>query len=123
MHGEPEKNLGPSVVKRLCKGLHGQGYDVYYDNYLSSVELLDHLQGKGVNACGTIVQNRRFLPKKFKPDDTMERGDHQWRSHPMGLVCVKRMDSKGVMFVSNHHDPTDIDKTKGKLKDGTRIQT
>lgn len=121
INGCVEKNLGASVVKRLCKALEGKGYEVYIDNFFPSLELFDYLQRKQVYVCGTLQITRKFMPKKFKPDKEMERGDYQYRSTTTGITCLKWMDNKAVHFISNHHDPTKIVTAQRKQKDGTRI--
>ena len=79
--------LGKSaaVVMNLVKGLEHKNYDVYMDNYNTSVQLFLALADKGNwcmwhNTSGTIEANRKFFSKaavvdevKRQPRGTFER--------------------------------------------------
>ena len=49
----------------------------------------------------------------------MQRGKSDWRVSKDGLVYMKWKDKKGVLFISNHHNPTKIESVGRKQKDGT----
>ena len=68
--------LGKSaaVVMNLVKGLEHKNYDVYMDNYCTSVpgtsvQLFLALADKGNCACGTIRAIRKFFPKAVLVDE------------------------------------------------------
>ena len=42
--GEVERDLGGKAVKKLVEPLAGGHYHIYFDNYFSSVKLLEDLQ-------------------------------------------------------------------------------
>lgn len=119
--GYTENNLGARVVRNLCEPLFGKSYNVYLDNFFTSLPLFHFLQEKDVYACGTALKGRKYLPKKFKPDRKMKRGDFQFKSSESGISCVKWMDNKGILFLSNHHNPNDIVTVQRKQRDGTRV--
>ena len=58
-----EGGLGRRVVLDLSQGKH---HHLYFDNFFSSVSLLDTLLQKGVYACGTARQNYRDFPDALK---------------------------------------------------------
>ena len=57
-----ESGLGKRMVLDLAGRLEGKKYHLYFDNFFSSVSLLDELLGKGLYACGTARQNYRHFP-------------------------------------------------------------
>lgn len=111
--------LGEKVVSTLVNDLHDKHHQVYFDNYFSSIPLMEYLKSKGVHACGTIRSNRRALPVGIKPDKSLERGEFDHRVSKEGILYVKWNDNKPVHVVSNFHgtDTTEILRTQ---KDGTR---
>ena len=52
--------LGETVVSTMVDDLHDKHHQVYFDNYFSSVPVMEYLKTKGVDACGTIRSNRKF---------------------------------------------------------------
>lgn len=64
INGKSETSLGARVVKTLSSDLANQNYEICFDNYFSSVDLMLSLRNKNINACGTIRRDRKFLPKK-----------------------------------------------------------
>lgn len=54
------KDLGAKVVTSLVQGLVGKNHKVYFDNYFTNVYLMKDLKGKGINACDTEPQTKRF---------------------------------------------------------------
>ena len=61
-HGKAERNEGPrepSTVKNLLDvATDDQFHDVYFDNFFTSVALLEELKNKGIPATGTIHISR-----------------------------------------------------------------
>ena len=54
--------LGYDVVTKLVQPYTNQGYNIYIDNFYTSINLLKTLQEKGFNACGTARTNRKGFP-------------------------------------------------------------
>ena len=77
--------LGKSaaVVLDLVEGLEHKSYEVYFDNYYTSVPLLLDLAEKGIGTCGTIRANRNYCPKNVLAADVKRkpRGTFAWRSN------------------------------------------
>ena len=63
--GEIESNLGMKVVLELTKDLP-QGHHIYFDNFFSSIPLMESLLDRGQYSCGTFRVNRRGIPEKIK---------------------------------------------------------
>ncbi|XP_049855441.1 piggyBac transposable element-derived protein 4-like [Schistocerca gregaria] len=57
-----KKNLGERIVKDMCEGLEGKGCHIYFDNFFTSVSLLQNLKHDGLFACGTNRSHRKGLP-------------------------------------------------------------
>ncbi|KAL8601478.1 hypothetical protein ACOMHN_000420 [Nucella lapillus] len=62
--GEP---LGDRVVKHLVEPLLHSWHTIYFDNYFTSVSLIDYLFKNETQACGTVRNNRKGLPEQMKP--------------------------------------------------------
>lgn len=73
-----QKNLGASVILRLSEELVGKYHHLYFDNYFNSYGVMVALQERHIYACGTVQQNRKYLPS-LQPDKDLKRGDFDWR--------------------------------------------
>jgi hypothetical protein len=62
----------------------------------------------GVYACGAVQKHRVGLPSDFENEKTMSRGEFQFRCSEEGLVSMFWKDRKGIYFLSNYHNVTDI---------------
>ena len=58
-------NLGTEVVASLSETLKHQNYHLYFDNFFSSVELLETLLKDGMYACGTYRKDRKGIPRSL----------------------------------------------------------
>lgn len=114
-----EKHLGTRVVKDLTKDIAGENHKVYFDNYFTSMQLMNDLKKSKIYACGTVRKDRKGLPIDFKNDKSMKRGDTDWRMTNKGIVSMKWMDKKPIYFLSNFHDPEKITSVQRKDKSGT----
>lgn len=50
--------LGYSGVMKLIEPLLNQGYHLFFDNFYTSVKLLNYLLCLGTPVCGTSTENR-----------------------------------------------------------------
>ena len=71
--------LGESVVAHFTLDLLQKNHHVYFDNYFSSVPLMEYLKTKNVFACATIKSNRKYLPNNLTTDKVINRGDFYCR--------------------------------------------
>ncbi|KAJ8928102.1 hypothetical protein NQ314_019363 [Rhamnusium bicolor] len=111
--------LGPRVVLSLSEDYWGKNRIVYFDNYFSSLDLLEKLKAKNTLACGTIKSDRVGLPKQMKPDKEMTRGDIDYRVSKMDVTYCKWHDNRVVHLISNYHG-TKSTTVKRMQKDGSR---
>ena len=97
----PTFGLAYDVVFRLIHLLLGQGYRLYVDNYYSSVQLCKDLLKEQTTLCGTILTNRRGIPKIMKCKKKLkERGTAQW-IRDGNVVFLQWQDNKKVTFISS----------------------
>ena len=61
-----EKGLGTRVVKDLTCHLKGKHHHVFFDNFFTSVQLLEDLEKDGIYACGTARADRKGFPTSLK---------------------------------------------------------
>ena len=61
-----ETALGSKVVKKLSQQLVGGNYHLYFDNYFTSIPLLEDLLEDGLYACGTFRRDRKGVPDAIK---------------------------------------------------------
>ena len=60
-----ETNLGMTVVKEL-RSLLPSGSYVYFDNYFSSITLVEYLLTRNIYCCATFRKDRIGLPEILK---------------------------------------------------------
>lgn len=114
-----EKNLGARVVTDLSRILAGSYSKVYFDNYFTSLALMQDLKKAKIYACGTVRKDRKGLPSDFRPDKDMSRGEFDWRTNRENITALKWKDKKGIHFISNFHNPQDVTSVNRRQKDGT----
>ena len=78
--------LAYDVVFRLMSTLFGQGYKLFVDNFYSSVQLCKDLLKHQTTLCGTILTNRRGIPKSFKSKRNL-RNVVQDSGLEMAMLC------------------------------------
>ena len=114
--------LGSRVVKELLDVVidnDASYHDVYFDNYFTSIPLLEDLRTQGIRATGT-VRCYRLHGAPFPPAKEMqkkERGTIEVCS--TSNVCVVQwVDNKAVILASNHqtHEPINTCKRYSRSK-------
>ena len=113
-------NLGEKVVNYLTAELDGKNYHIYFDNYFTSVKLMENLKERQINACGVVNRTRKYLPPAFSSSKKNKRGDYESFMSNTGVAAVKWADNRNVHILSNFHDPNKLDEVQRKQKDGSR---
>jgi len=108
------------VVKHLTRTLAGTYIHMTFDNFFSSVDLMQDLFHDNIFATGTIRANRRQLPSLATVKHKMTKGESKWLSRDK-VAYVKWMDTKPVHLVSTAFRPDVIDQARRKQKDGTTL--
>ena len=116
--GSTEKGLAHRVVMDLARPYYGSHLSVYMDNFYTGVPLLEEMKSHGLYACGTVRANRAGLPKNERLTKKASMGKHEFRVAQKGdlTFCIWQ-DTKTVMVLSNHHNPTETG-TVNRRRDG-----
>ncbi|XP_026328038.1 piggyBac transposable element-derived protein 4-like [Hyposmocoma kahamanoa] len=116
--------LGYRVVMELCRNV--QPYTlVAFDNFFTSLPLLEMLHHRNIYAVGTVRVHRKGLP----PEITSKRGRRDPMSlkpgefmfqHAAPVSVVKWMDSKDVFVATTAFHPKKVQIIQRKQKDGSK---
>ena len=115
---ERETGLGPHVVLQMADELQpGQPWMLFFDNFFSSVDLIEQLYMKGIFATATIRPNRKGLPIEVT-NAKLQPGEMIWRMKDPQIVVSKWKDTKDVMTISSmcRAVPTENDLVKKSQK-------
>jgi len=95
------------IVDELTKPLRGGYYNIFMDNLYTSIPLLKFLYTQNIYSCGTIRQNRKFLPPTVRKPGKMVRGEHKTYqdSKLPNLTVTVWQDTKQVRFASTLSKP------------------
>lgn len=101
--------LGPSVILKyaeVLKSKQNASYHLYFDNFFTTVPLLEKLQEWGIKATGTIRENRRSkcpLPsnKDFKKNS---RGTYKFRTIGDKSIVVAVWNDNSIVSIASNHD-------------------
>ena len=74
--------LGYDVVVKLMQPYLSQGYQLFVDNFYTSVPLFKMLFTQGVTVTGTIIETRRNFPAVLKNSKAWAKGKER------GANCV-----------------------------------
>lgn len=98
--------LGYDVVTKLIQPYMNKNHHIYFDNFFSSVTLLEHLETNGTYACATVRCNRRDLPQcareKLRPGEKVV-------SQKGCVVFTKWHDKRDVSVISSNCSPLAVD--------------
>ncbi|KAJ4429276.1 hypothetical protein ANN_26279 [Periplaneta americana] len=95
-------NTAFSVVNRLCEPVTNKWHTVYMDRYFTSSKLFDHLWTVETKAVGTVMANRKEMPKDIF-SEKLKKGEKliAQRDH---LLAIKWRDVRDVYLLSTAHD-------------------
>ncbi|XP_064461586.1 piggyBac transposable element-derived protein 2-like [Ornithodoros turicata] len=107
--------LGGDTVLSLLTGAEippNPGYKIFFDNYFTSVKLLEHFSEMGYCATGTARENRvDGCPLKPKSEmKKLERGSYDYRTRKN--VLLVRWNDNSVVTVATNYDGIDVGATK-----------
>lgn len=102
-----------NVVDRLCQPLKHLWHTVYMDRYFTSPALFDHLWNSQTKAVGTVMSNRREMPKQHF-SKKLKKGEKlsAQRDH---LLAVKWRDVRDVHILTTANNDTmvELPRTRG----------
>lgn len=107
-------NSIPTLVRQLCDNLLGKGHVIYMDRFYTSPALFDDLWKEHTVAVGTVMKNRKGLPKDLI-NMKLRRGEFSFRRSEH-LFFLKWRDTRDVYMLSTAHDvAASLVKTKSRF--------
>jgi hypothetical protein len=97
-----EHNTAFSVVDRLCDKIKGKGHCVYMDRWFSSPKIFDLLWGCKTKAVGTVMSNRKEMPKQAF-SEKLKKGEKISGQRDQ-LLAIKWKDIRNVFFLTTAHE-------------------
>ena len=120
---QPEISLGGNVVKKLTRSLVGKAYyNIYCDNFFTSVPLFEDLTDR-IYACGTFNPQRKYFPTELNPlvkRGLPNRGDTEYRQAG-NILCSMWQDTRPVFILSTNALANSEQQVHRPQKDGSRI--
>lgn len=114
--------LGETVVLNLTKDVREESL-VTFDNFFTSVDLLEKLLARKVFSCGTVKGTRKNLPDFMNKDPSteknMKRGEFQFATKGH-VAATKWMDKKAVGMLSTLHSPRETSTVQRKQASGEK---
>lgn len=114
-----ELGLGEKVVSNLTCKLEGTKFHICFDNFFTSVKLMENLFQKDIFATGTIRANRKGLPTCARQKKKLKKHEHNWcvKDH---VGYVQWQDTKLVHVVSTAFSPDTMITAKRTQKNGSK---
>ena len=94
-----EHGLGFDVVTKLMHDYFGRFHKIYFDRFFNSVHLVEHLKANNTYACGTIMLNRRGLPRVARITK-LRRGECRVYRKVNGTVLSTWRDKRQIAILS-----------------------
>ena len=121
--GVQGKGLGHKVVTTLCEELYDKNYWIFFDNFFTSVSLMEDLLERQTFACGTVRAHSKGLPSEIIPkkEDKLARRQHLCQVKGR-LVALTWQDKKPIHFLSTISPAPKPDEqvfAKRRKRDGT----
>jgi hypothetical protein len=97
-----EHNTAFSDVDRLCDKIKGKSHSVYMDRWFPSPKIFDHLWDCKTKAVGTVMSNRKEMPKQAF-SEKLKKGKKNMcqRDH---LLAIKWKEIRDVFFLTTAHE-------------------
>jgi len=106
-------------VLNITKFYWNKGMKVIFENYITSICLLEKLKLENTFACGTIRSNRKGIPS-LAQDKTLERGMYDFKTSCLDITIYKWKDNRIVHLASNFHDVEESSVLRTE-RNGTKI--
>lgn len=100
-------NTVKELVNRLLEPFEGNNYKIFMDRRYSSPDLFVQLLEKGFYPVGTVMKNRRNMPKRFKVV-RLKRGEFVNRRKGK-LLATRWKDKRDVFMLSTIHKAVMVD--------------
>lgn len=91
-----------SLYERLLCDYFEKGHTIYMDRFYTSPLVLKFLWEKKTNGVGTVMANRKGLPKQSVVNCKLNKGEMTFaRNGPQ--ICIKWKDTRDVLLLSTVH--------------------
>ena len=102
--------LGYNVVSNLIDHLYHSNRHIFFDNFFTSIPLMEKLLENGLYSCGTVRCNRQGFPAELKkPGDVRDRGDFKvLQKGASPLTASVWRDKRLVHHLSTLSQATDV---------------
>ena len=107
--------LGERVVLSIIGGHDFKGKHLYFDNFFTSLSLLEKLKLRRIGATGTFRADRAVNPSQFTSKEKMERGEYKSIITSNSIV-FKWMNTKHVFLASNDCQNTETVRISRRLE-------
>lgn len=103
--GDRELNCTSKKVIYMVNQLPTEGrvYNVYMDNFFSSIDLFHNLRRRGIGACGTVRANTKRFPKELKKKGTRLPYNTKSAVKVDDVLALLWMDSGPVIMLTTIH--------------------
>lgn len=115
-----EGTLGECVVSKQTSNLLPMSF-IAFDNFFTTVNLMEMLRSKDIFAVGTVCVNRKGLPGMMKQKDKLSRGEFIYKTKG-NLAAIKWMDNKPVTMLTSSCNPKTVETVLRRCRDGTRTE-
>ena len=112
--------LGEKVIHTFTRPLSGKHYTVFFDNFFSSVRLMEDLKSDDILAAAIIRGTRKHLPQLTEDKKLQERGQSDHRVSDKEITVFKWKDNTPIHLISNYHGTEETTVSRSK-KDGTKV--
>ena len=104
----PELSHTVKVVITLVEYLKNQGHDLYTDRFYTSPVLTNNLNPLGIMITGTMMANKRGLPKTLKKKDKVAKGTiTSFRDG--NIMVLSWMDKRKTLMLSTKYSNNSVD--------------
>src|SRR5256885_13470016 len=96
----PRSTLFPYTT--LFRSPKNKSFNIYMDNYFTSIKLFQYLREKNIGACGTVCKNSANLPQILKVDKKLD-WDTLSEVVVEDVLAILWMDNRPVTMLSTIH--------------------
>lgn len=113
-----QSNVVTQIVENLLGDLANEGRTLYTDRYYTSPALATALEGKNTGLVGTVMPNRKGLPKELK-NPKLKKGEQAFRRSG-NMLAVTWKDKKDVHMLSTRHTASMVTYSNKQGKELTK---
>lgn len=111
--------LGTHVVQQLVAPYLHVNHHVYFDNFFTSMELVEYLQSNQTYATGTVNKKRKGLPTAFPKTKMKNSGDmKKWRKGKLMLVTWQEKKRRVNVLTTGNKTGNKMRLRQGKRGQG-----